>query len=96
MNYELTLDIFYQNFDNFKQKSALILQNLFANGRINEYIKFRSYGTVTPLDDRHKKIQIEELGKFTRSKVNCLVYDLTYNKWNPGKYDKVFIYSSTR
>ena len=95
MNFEIKLDIYYQNFDNFKQKSALMLQNLFVNGRINDYIKFRSYGTITPLDDRHKKIQIEELNKFTRSKVNCLIYDLTYNKYNPGKYDKLFIYSST-
>ena len=95
MNYELNLDIYYQNFDNFKQKAALILQGLFDGGRIIHYMKFRSYATITPLDDRHSKIQIEELGKFTRSKVNCLVYDLTYNKWNPGKYDKVFIYSST-
>lgn len=95
MNFEIDLDIFYQNFDSFKQKSALILQNLFANGRIIDYAKFHSYGTVTPLDDRHSKIQIEELSKFTRSKVNCLIYDLTYNKYNPGKYDKLFIYSST-
>ena len=37
MSYEITLDFYYQTFDSFKQKGVLILQNLFANGRIIDY-----------------------------------------------------------
>lgn len=95
MNYEINLAVNYQNFDSFKQKSALILQNLFAHGRIIDYAKFAGYGGITPLNDKHTQISVEEFPKFMRSKVNCLIFDLTYNKYNPGKYDKLFIYSST-
>lgn len=94
MNYELDLAINYQTFDNFKQKAALILQSLFAGGRIIDYAKFSSYGIITPLNERNNKINIEEQNKFNRARTNCLIYDLTYNKYNPGKFNKLFIYYS--
>lgn len=94
MSYEIELAINYQTFDNFKQKPILILQGLFANGRIIDYMKFNSYATITSLDDHNKHILIEEMDKFNRLKTNCIIYDLTYNKYNPGKYDKIFIYTS--
>ena len=94
MNYEITLDFYYQTFDSFKQKSCLILQGLFANGRMIDYAKFHGYGIITTNCKKADKIAIEELNKFVRSKTNCIIYDLTYNKYNPGIYDKLFIYKS--
>ena len=94
MNYEITLDFYYQTFDGFKQKSCLILQGLFANGRMIDYAKFHGYGIITTNCKKADKIAIEELNKFVRSKTNCIIYDLTYNKYNPGIYDKLFIYKS--
>ena len=41
MNYELDLAINYQTFDNFKQKGALILQGLFAGGRMLDMQSFQ-------------------------------------------------------
>ena len=94
MNYEITLDFYYQTFDSFKQKSCLILQGLFANGRMIDYAKFHGYGIITTNCKKADKIAIEELNKFVRSKTNCIIYDLTYNKYNPGIYNKLFIYKS--
>ena len=94
MNYEITLDFYYQTFDSFKQKSCLILQGLFANGRMIDYAKFHGYGIITSNSKKADKIAIEELNKFVRSKTNCIIYDLTYNKYNPGIYNKLFIYKS--
>ena len=86
MNYEITLDFYYQTFDSFKQKSCLILQKLFAGGRMIDYAKFHGYGIITTNGHKADKIVIEEIDKFTRSKTNCIIYDLTYNKYNPGIY----------
>lgn len=94
MNYEITLDFYYQTFDSFKQKNAIILQNLFANGRMRDYTVFHGYGLITANCRKADKISIEETDKFNRLKTNCLIYDLTYNKWNPLKYDKLFIYKT--
>lgn len=93
--YDINLAINYCTFDNFKQKSAYILNALFGNGRMRDYAVFSSYGVITPLNDKNNKIHIEEIDKFNRSKVNCIIYDLTYNKYNEHKYDKLFIYYST-
>lgn len=94
-SYEFDLAINYCTFDNFKQKSAYILNALFAGGRMTDYARFSCYGIITPLNDKNNRIQIEEVDKFNRAKVNCIIYDLTYNKYNDGIYDKLFIYYST-
>ena len=83
MSYEITLDFYYQTFDSFKQKGVLILQNLFANGRIIDYAKFHGYGLITTNGHKADIITVEETDKFNRLKTNCLIYDLTYNKYNP-------------
>lgn len=94
MTYEITLNFYYQTFDNFKQKAALILQGLMNGGRMIDYARFHGYGVITPNGHKADKITIEELDKFNRVKTNCLIYDLTYNKYNKGKFDKLFIYMS--
>lgn len=92
MTYEIKLDFYYQTFDTFKQKTLLILQGLFAGGRMIDYARFNGYGLIIPNGHKADIITIEETDKFNRGKTNCIIYDLTYNKWNPSKYDKLFIY----
>ena len=95
MNYDITLNFYYQTFDSFKQKNALLIQNLFANGRMIDYAKFYSYGFIEAENHKAEKIHIEEMDKFNRLKTNCIIFDLTYNKYNPNKFNKLFIYRST-
>ena len=92
MNYEITLDFYYQTFDSFKQKGVLIFQKLMAGGRMIDYARFYGYGLITTNGHKADKITIEDTEKFNRLKTNCLIYNLTYNKYNPGKFDKLFIY----
>jgi hypothetical protein len=92
MTYEINLNFYYQTFDTFKQKSSLILQSLFAGGRMIDYAKFHGYGLITTNGHKADIITIEDTDKFNRAKTNCIIYNLTYNKWNPGKFDKLFIY----
>lgn len=94
MSYEISLDFYYQTFDSFKQKGALIFQNLMSGGRMIDYAKFYGYGLITTNGHKADKIVIEETDKFNRLKTNCLIYDLTYNKYNPGKFNKLFIYKT--
>lgn len=92
--FDIELAINYCTFENFKQKSAQILNNLFAQGRINDYARFHSYGIITPMDEQNRHIHIEEIDKFNRLKTNCIIYDLLPNKYNRYEYDKLFIYYS--
>ena len=92
MKYIINLPICYQNFDYFKLKSILILNGLFKDGRINDFMTFDKYGIITSLNKKNDQIEIEEFDKFTRGKINCLVYKLTKNKYNPDLYDKLIIY----
>ena len=92
MSYIIDLDFYYQTFDCFKQKGALVLQALFTGGRIIDYARFSGYGLITTNGHKADQITIEEMDKFNRLKTNCMIFDLTYNKYNPGKYDKLFIY----
>lgn len=94
MTYEIDLNFYYQTFDSFKNKATLIFRNLMSGGRMINYAVFNCYGLITTNCHKADKITIEETDKFNRSKTNCMIYDLTYNKYNPGKFDKLFIYKS--
>ena len=92
MTYEIKLEFYYQTFDPFKQKASIIFRNLMAGGRMIDYAKFSGYGLITTKGHKADVITVEETDKFNRSKTNCMIYDLTYNKYNPGKFDKLFVY----
>ena len=94
MTYEIDLKFYYQTFDAFKNKATLIFRNLMSGGRMINYAVFNCYGLVTTNCHKAYKITIEETDKFSRSKTNCMIYDLTYNKYNPGKFDKLFVYKT--
>lgn len=95
MNYKLKSSIFYENPENFKQKSMNILMNLLGNS-LMDFIKFNSYAIIRfeNGDKKHEEFIIEETEKFTRAKINCIIYDLKQNKYNnyATGYDKIFIY----
>lgn len=92
MIYNINLKVNYEHFDVFKQKNMLVLQNLFGYSRLGEFIRFNSYGIITPLDHKNCNVNIELSDKYNRLKTNCLIYDLTFNKYNQNKFDKLFIY----
>lgn len=92
MEYIIDLPICYENFDVFKQKSSIILKSLFEIGRINDFMKFYKYGLITTLNRKSDQIKVEETDKFIRGKTNCMIYNLTANKYNPNTYDKLIIY----
>ena len=93
MNYILKSSVFYENPENFKQKSMSILMNLLGNS-LMDFIKFNSYAIISFNDDKHIEFYVEEIDKFTRAKINCLIYDLKENKYNNFStgYNKLFIY----
>lgn len=92
MEYIIDLPICYENFDVFKQKSSLILKSLFEMSKMNDFIKFDKYGLITSLNKKSNQIKVEDTEKFVRGKTNCMIYNLTKNKYNPGIYDKLIIY----
>ena len=92
MEYIIDLPVCYENFDVFKQKASLILKSLFEIGRINDFMKFHKYGLITSLNKKNNQIKVEESEKFVRGKTNCMIYNLTANKYNPKLYDKLIIY----
>jgi hypothetical protein len=92
MEYIIDLPICYEKFDVFKQKATLILKSLFEVGRISDFMKFDNYGLISPLNEKSNQIKVEDTDKFVRGKTNCMIYNLTKNKYNPGIYDKLIIY----
>ena len=92
--YILALDIPYLEFDTYKEKSALSLQLLIKGSRISEHISFCGYGTADFVTTNHQEVKVEITDTFKRGKTNCIIYNLIPTKYNPGIFDKVFIYYS--
>lgn len=95
--YNLEFNYNYIDTDNFKQKSANILVSTIAGSRLNDYMKFSAWAHIdfNDEDKLHKYPHITELDKFSRSKTNCIIYDLVSNPYNNDNiYDKCFIYRS--
>ena len=92
--YEFIPAVFYEHPENFKQKSMTILMNLLGNS-LMDFIKFDSYAIITTEGNKQDKFVIETVDKFSRAKINCLVYNIRKNKYNDidkDGYDKLFIY----
>jgi hypothetical protein len=82
--------------DNFKQKPVQILMNTISGGRLSMDMKFESYGHIefAPEDKSNRYPTISYLDGYTRSKTNCLIYNLVPSDKNKNYYDKCFIYHS--
>lgn len=80
----------YINCSNFKEKDTLVLRNIIKGARIGDMLKFASYGNITfsEEDVPHWNPVITELDSFTRSKTNCMIFDIDSN----CQYNKMFLY----
>jgi len=96
MEYKFEFERWFFDTDNFKQKQVENILGIINGGRLHEYMRFFSYGNISfePEDKGHRYPTITELDKFNRLKSNCLIFDLSYNTFNNGKYDKCFIYNT--
>ena len=96
MEYKFEFQRWFFDTDNFKQKQVDNILGIINGGRLLEFMKFVGYGNITyaPEDHGHRYPTITELDKFNRLKSNCMIFDLTYNTYNNGKFDKCFIYQS--
>lgn len=94
-SYDIELNTFYINYNNFKQKQVYNIQQVLGNSHLNLQMKFSSFALISfDKDDvKHKFMHISETENFNRIKTNCLVYDLLPTDINPGYYDKCFIYN---
>lgn len=85
------------NCDNFKQRPAQILINTIIGGRLVNDMEFESYGHIefAPEDKSNRYPTVSYLDDFTRSKTNCLIFNLKETDKNKNYYNKCFIYHST-
>lgn len=95
-DYKLEFILCYLNADNFKEKSARNLMNVIGGSRMMNFMTFDSFGHIDFAEDdsTHSHPLVSKLDKFSRSKTNCLIYDLKENIYNRAEYDKCFIYRS--
>jgi len=95
--YELEFGMYYLDFANFKQKQAYIIQGSIGGGRLNELMRFESYGIMSfdESDTKHRYPKVQIIDKFNRTKCNCMVFKLSYNHMNNGIFDKCFIFQTT-
>lgn len=85
----------YFRCDNFNVKQSSIILCAISQGRLNDFMKFSSYGNITFNDgDKHNELFVEELESFSRNKTNCLIFNLPYNEKNDGRFNKLFLYQS--
>lgn len=95
-DYKLEFILCYLSTDNFKEKSARNLMNVIGGSRMMNFMTFDSFGHIDFAEDdnTHSHPLVSKLDKFSRSKTNCLIYDLKENIYNRAEYDKCFIYRS--
>ena len=82
----------YINCTPFKEKDSLIIRNIIKGARLGEMISFSNYGNISFADDDkyHWNPIVTDLESFTRSKSNCMVFDII----SKNKYNKAILYYS--
>lgn len=79
-----------------KQKDAAVILNTINSGRLKHHMKFNCYGECH-YDEDDKQMNhayVTRSDKFNRLRTNVLVFDMYDNDWNPGIYDKLYIFKS--
>lgn len=94
--YELESNLYYLEFDNFKEKQTSILLKTLLGGRLYDYMRFDKYAHIEfdPEDKKHRFPIVKELESFNKLKTNCIEFNLTYNTKNNGQFDKLFLYNT--
>lgn len=92
MEYTLKFEMPYINCDNFKEKDLVNLLGVITGTRINEQIENYTYGNIRfeQDDKQHWKPIASELDVFSRSKTNCIIFNVK----NSNKYSKLFVYQT--
>lgn len=93
--YNVKFSVCYTKADTFKKKFCDITTSTINTSRIYSMMNFVGYAQLTfdeVNDHKHEYPKIIMQDKFNRIKTNCLVYDLYDTPFNPGYYDKMFIY----
>ena len=92
MEYTLKFEMPYINCDNFKEKDLVNLLGVITGTRINEQIENYTYGNIRfeQDDKQHWKPIASELDGFSRSKTNCIIFNVK----NSNKYSKLFVYQT--
>ena len=89
-SYDFELKRYYQKFDSFKEKNAMVLCSAISQSRIGDGLRFLNYGIITFNDHKNAFPHIEEVEHFTRGRINCIIYDVLNNEY----YNKLFIYKT--
>lgn len=80
------------NCTNFKEKDTLVIRNIIKGARLGDMISFSNYGNISfsNEDKLHWNPIVVDLESFTRSKTNCMIFDIN----TKNKYNKAIIYYS--
>lgn len=78
---------------NFKEKDIAFINNVIFGGRLGEKISYVGTGNIRfDSDDKYQFNPIcDTLEEFTKSKSNCLIYNITIKDEN-NPYNKIFVY----
>lgn len=78
----------YSECINFKEKEISFIRFILKDILMNEYLRFGGYGNIVFNDEdkRHVLPIISQLKEFSRSKTNCIIFDLI-----DCKYNKIFL-----
>jgi len=92
MEYKLKFEMPYINCDNFKEKDLTNLLGVISGTRINESIESYNYANIKfdETDKQHWFPIVTELESFSRSKTNCIIFNLA----SSNKYSKLFVYQT--
>lgn len=82
----------YINCDNYKEKELMHFIGIISGSRTGLLLNGYSFGNIifNEEDKKHEFPIIMELDSFSRSKTNCLIYNIK----NDNKYNKLFIYQT--
>lgn len=90
-NVKLEFTHHYFNCDNWKRKDVAIINNIISKGRLQETLKFLSYGTIT-FDQEDTKHQFPIFNSIESDKrSNALIYEI---KQSNKPYDRIIIYQT--
>lgn len=90
--YRIKMEMPYMNMDPFKQKSIHIVIDTIGYSTLATDMVFESYGIAESQDKQMTDIIVTPISKFTRGKINCIIYHLRKTAKNPGVYNKCVIY----
>ena len=83
----------------FKESLIYKLNSIISNNTtINDLTEFLGYGIITFDDNKHETWDVEVFDKFTRGKINSIVYKVKEDEsLNPHKYDYLVVfYNNTK